>query len=406
MRTVSRPDPAESAGEISVDLAAVGKLDAVPTLLEVLCKSTGMGFAAVARVTSESWIACAVADHIGFGLQPGGELEVNTTLCIESRNAGAPITIDDARTDVRYRDHHTVKLYNIQSYISVPIVLASGRYFGNLCAIDPAPAKVSDERTLFMFNRFAKLIALQLDIEFARGEERAALLDERATSELREQFIAILGHDLRNPLQAVYAMSDLLEKRLTDAALIGLASRIKLAVRRMSGLIDDVLDFARSRLGGGIGIQLKRVDDIEGALKDVVEELQEVHPDRTILFEINVAVPVRCDAGRIQQLVSNLAGNALAHGSPQSPVKVSARATHEDLVLEVWNDGEPIPPESMDKIFAPFWRQGASATRQGLGLGLHICSQIVRAHGGELSVTSTREEGTAFKARLPLRGPA
>jgi signal transduction histidine kinase len=106
--------------------------------------------------------------------------------------------------------------------------------------------------------------------------------------------------------------------------------------------------------------------------------------------------------GRLQQVASNLLGNALTHGLPRSPVKISAHADEHDLVLEVWNAGEPISAVSIDKIFEPFWRHSASAGRNGLGLGLHICSQIVRAHEGQISVTSTRENGTQFTARLPL----
>jgi signal transduction histidine kinase len=105
-------------------------------------------------------------------------------------------------------------------------------------------------------------------------------------------------------------------------------------------------------------------------------------------------------------VASNLLANALTHGlphSPVSPVKISARADENDLVLEVWNAGEPIPPESLRKIFEPFWRHSASRSRNGLGLGLHICSQIVRAHAGHISVFSTRELGTQFTVRLPFR---
>jgi len=111
---------------------------------------------------------------------------------------------------------------------------------------------------------------------------------------------------------------------------------------------------------------------------------------------------VRCDLGRFQQVASNLLGNALTHGLAGSPVKIRATVDEEELVLEVWNAGEPIPAESLGKIFEPFWRHSVSASRNGLGLGLHICSQIVRAHDGRLSVTSSREHGTQFTARLPL----
>jgi signal transduction histidine kinase len=111
---------------------------------------------------------------------------------------------------------------------------------------------------------------------------------------------------------------------------------------------------------------------------------------------------VRCDLGRVQQVASNLIGNALKHGAPEGLVKVTAQAEDSHLVLNVWNGGEPIAPENIDKICEPFWRESLSGNREGLGLGLYICSQIVRAHGGTLSVTSSQESGTSFTARLPL----
>jgi signal transduction histidine kinase len=392
----------ETPEEIESDIRAVGRIGAVPNLLRVLCETTGMGFAAVSRGTQDSWIACAVADEIGFGLAPGGHLDVNSTLCIESRAARAPIVIDHASADENYCNHPTPRLYKIESYVSVPIILANGRYFGNLCAIDPNPAHVSDPRVVSMFKRFAEIIALQLESELVRQKEHAALLDERASSELREQFIAILGHDLRNPLQAIHASGELLERKLTDPVLRNVAGRIKVSVRRMSGLINDVLDLARGRLGEGIGIEVADVERIEASLSAVVIELQDAKPDRKIVSRFEVERTVRCDIGRVQQLASNLLGNALTHGSPSSPVEISARTDQTDLILEVWNEGEPIPPEHIDKLFEPFWRHSATGNRQGLGLGLYICSQIVHAHGGRMSVTSTRAAGTRFTVHLPL----
>jgi K+-sensing histidine kinase KdpD len=395
--------PGDTPDEIARDVLAVSRIEAIPTLLDVLCETTGMGFAAVARVTEKTWTACAVKDDINFGIKVGGQLAIESTLCLESKRALAPIVIDHASTDLRYRDHHTPLTYNIESYVSVPIVLATGRYFGNLCAIDPAPAKVSDPKVIGMFQRFARLIAMQLDYEMTRQREQNALRDARAASELREQFIAILGHDLRNPLQAILASGELLARKLADPALLGIATRIKANAKRMSSLIDDVLDFARGRLGGGIGIRIDDVHDIEAGLQAVVKELQDGHPQRQIVVDFSVTRTVQCDLGRVQQVASNLIGNALTHGAPDGPVKVSAFTDESDLVLEVWNEGQPIPADSLDKVFEPFWRYSTSVSRQGLGLGLHICSQIVRAHGGHLTVNSTERSGTRFTARLPLQ---
>jgi signal transduction histidine kinase len=396
------PASPDSAEEIARDVSAVNRLTAVPTLLEVLCETTGMRFAAVARVTESTWTACVVSDDINFGLKSGQQLALETTLCIESKRSNRSIFIEQASTDPRYCNHHTPKIYKIESYVSVPITLANGRYFGNLCAIDPAPAKVADPKIVSMFERFAALIALQLDSEMARQQDQTALREAHSATDLREQFIAILGHDLRNPLQAVYSAGVLLEKKVTDPVLQGVAARIRVNVKRMSSLINDVLDFARGKLGEGMGVKIAEVEDIDAGLQAVVREFQDGQPNRQIVANISVTGKVRCDLGRVQQVASNLIGNALKHGSPQGPVKVSARAENSELVLNVWNEGEPIPPESIGKICEPFWRHSPNGNRDGLGLGLYICSEIVRAHGGTLSVTSSEESGTDFTARLPL----
>jgi signal transduction histidine kinase len=345
-------------------VAAIARIDAVPTLLKVLCEITGMRVAVVARVTDKTWTACAVKDEAHFGLKPGMEIQVNTMLCFDSRTSRAPIVIEHASSDPRYCNHEAPKRYQIE---------------------------------------FAALIASQLDHQSLQAQEHRALLDERAAGELREQFIAILGHDLRNPLHAVYASGDMLERRLIDPQSLALVSRIKTSARRMSALIDDVLDFARGRLGGGIGLELTEVENINTGLATVVQELRDAHPECEIISDISVNRAVRCDLGRLQQVASNLLANALTHGLPHSPVKITARADENDLVLEVWKAGEPIPPESLGKIFEPFWRHSVSRSRNGLGLGLHICSQIVRAHAGQITVLSTKELGTQFTVRLPLR---
>jgi signal transduction histidine kinase len=361
-----------------------------------------MRVAVVARVTEKTWTACAVKDDIHFGLKPGAHFPVDATLCFDTLASRHPLVIEQASKDPPYRSRRASTLHPIESYISAPIILADGRHFGNLSALDPNPAKVGEPRIVSMFEHFAALIAAQLDNQRLLDQEHRALLDERAAGQLREQFIAILGHDLRNPLHAVHASSDMLERRLTDPALLTIASRIKGNARRMAGLIDEMLDFARGHLGGGIAVEMTEIENLNAGLLAVIQELKDGQPDCQIIADIGVKGSVRCDIGRLQQIASNLLANALTHGLPHSPVKISAKADANDFVLEVWNAGEPIPAESLGKIFEPFWRHSVSANRNGLGLGLHICSQIVRAHQGRISVTSTRKGGTRFTARLPL----
>jgi signal transduction histidine kinase len=389
----------ESTDEVSQAVAAIRRIEAVPTLLEVLCEITSMRLAMVAHVRAKVWTVCALQDDLHLGITPGGPLAIRTNLGLESQASRTPIVIEQASTDPRYMNRHKRGLYQVESYVSVPIFLPSGAYFGTLCAFDPEPAKVGQAFVLSTFIRFAALIASQLT---QQEREQTALHDERTAGELREQFIAILGHDLRNPLQAVSASSELLLRKFPDPALSAIATRIKTSACRMSALIDDVLDFARGRLGGGIALELTDVENINTGLTTVVQELQDAQPESTIVSNINVDCSVRCDLGRLQQVASNLLANALTHGLPTSPITISARADETDLVLDVWNAGEPIPAQSIDKIFEPFWRHSVSASRHGLGLGLHICSQIVRAHDGRMTVTSTRETGTRFTARLPL----
>ncbi|MET0352229.1 MAG: GAF domain-containing sensor histidine kinase [Rhizobacter sp.] len=392
----------DSAASIARDIAAIGRISAVPSLLRIVCDNTGMRFAAVARVTEGTWIACAVEDHIDFGLQPGGHLDVHTTLCKEARATRQPVVFDHASADPVYATHHTPRLYNIESYISVPIVRPDGAYFGNLCAIDPRPNRVSDAKTISMFQSFAELIGRQLDVEERQEETETALLDARAAAELREQFIAVLGHDLRNPLAAVSAIADLLARR-QEGDVVRYGERLRSSTRRMSRLIDDVMDFARGRLGSGIGLRLAPVPDLATALHDVVAELQTAHPDSRIIERYELAGEIVCDLGRVQQLVSNLLANAVDYGGRSDPVSVVARRDAHTLTIAVSNGGAGIPATHLDKIFEPFWRPAESAPGGGLGLGLHICSQIVRAHGGTLQVTSSPDAGTTFTATLPIR---
>jgi len=240
------------AEDFSADVAAIESIAAVPTILEVVCRTTGMGFAAVARVTEDRWIVCGVRDNIEFGLAPGGELKIETTICNEIRHTGEAVVIDHVAESELFRDHHTPAMYGFQSYISMPIMLADGRFFGTLCAIDPNPAKLDTPEIVGMFKLFAELIAFHLDAHARIAASEAVLIDERRTSELREQFIAVLGHDLRNPLASIDAGAKLLMKTPLNDRAASILGMVQTSVGRMAGLIDNVLDFARGRLGGGV----------------------------------------------------------------------------------------------------------------------------------------------------------
>jgi signal transduction histidine kinase len=385
---------------IEDDIAAISRLDVVPKILEVVCRTTGMGFAAVARVTKDRWVACAVQDNIGFGLKPGGELEVKTTICDEIRDSGRLVVFDDATLDPEFKDHHTPRIYGLKSYISVPIQ-HRGAFFGTLCAIDPNPAKVNTPETINTFELFADLIGRHLDLENELAASAEALMDAQQAEELRDQFIAVLGHDLRNPLAAVDGGLRLISKTPLSDKATALIGMMQGSVGRMSGLIDNVLDFARGRLGGGFVIDRKLDPELATAFYQVVAELQTAHPARKIETDLEISQPVTGDTRRLTQLLSNLLANALVHGSPDWPVKVSARTNGGDFELSVSNKGAPIPEAAMRSLFQPFARATVIPNQQGLGLGLYIASEIARVHGGLLDVDSTPDE-TRFRFRMPL----
>jgi sigma-B regulation protein RsbU (phosphoserine phosphatase) len=237
----------------------------------------------------------------------------------------------------------------------------------------------------------------------SRSELQKGLATERETAELREQFIAVLGHDLRNPLAAISAGAHILQRSGTPKGQkeLRVLDMIHTTVSRMSDLIDNVLDFARGRLGGGI--TLNRDDDqpLEPVLEQIVDELRTASPQRAIETSFEILDPVDCDRTRIGQLASNLIGNALTHGAPDKPVRVGAKTQGGKFELWVANAGETIPAVAMEKLFEPFFRGDVRSSRQGLGLGLHIASQIAQAHGGRIDVTSEPDE-TRFVFTMPL----
>jgi len=380
-------------------VASIASIDAVPVILEVICRTTGMGFAAVARVTEARWIACAVRDEIAFGLEPGGELDVATTLCNQIRATGEAVIIDHVAEDRVYCGHPTPALYGFQSYVSIPIRRANGDFFGTLCAIDPRPARVNTPGTIGMFRLFADLIAFHLDARERLARSESALLDARQTAELREQFIAVLGHDLRNPLASIEGGARLLEKAPLDEKGKSILKLMRGSVQRMAGLIDNVLDLARGRLGGGLPLA-RAPADLAPALLQVIAELRAAHPDRAIHVDIALDRPIECDRARLAQLFSNLLANALSHGAPGRPVDVRAAIEEDALILSVANAGDPIPDAVRERLFQPFFRAPGRADREGLGLGLYIASEIACAHGGRIHVSSTEDE-TRFTLAMP-----
>jgi len=221
----------------------------------------------------------------------------------------------------------------------------------------------------------------------------------------RQLFLAILGHDLRNPLTAIRMGAQLVSPTNGDLNSIEALSMIGTESKAMAKLISDMIDFASTWLGSAMPLNRELVD-LQMLCREVVDGFRATHPQRTLHFNPRGDLTGNWDVARIRQVVSNLLGNALQHGSPDGPVELSAASEGSTVVLSVHNEGAPIPPEALPTLFDPLVRHvtvesALQRTPGSIGLGLYIVREIVNAQGGTIAVTSTAQQGTTFTVRLP-----
>lgn len=249
-----------------------------------------------------------------------------------------------------------------------------------------------------IFTRFTIVKAIdrlqyEQNLQLSKSVAEQELAKQTETVALREQLIAVLGHDLRNPLSSIAMAVQLLEftPGTNNANLLAILQR---SCSRMFELVNNIMDFARTRLGDGIVLNNQDII-LTPVLEQVVAEIRLVYPQRVVTTLFDIIEPVHCDPDRIAQLLSNLLSNALSHGDIASSVEVRAVHNNKKLELSVSNKGIPIPENLHDQLFKPFTREGNRPSKQGLGLGLYICSEIARAHHATLSFTTTKDE-TSF----------
>jgi sigma-B regulation protein RsbU (phosphoserine phosphatase) len=277
-----------------------------------------------------------------------------------------------------------------ESFLVVPLVVA-GAIKGILVVIRPA-LSTTVEQDEWLLSALADQAAVALE---------KTRLDE--LGEFREQLLAIVGHDLRNPLSSILMGARLLLQRqgLGDKD-TDLARRISSSASQAQRLIDQLLDLTRSRLGGGIPIDPRPLDMYD-VCRQVIDETELTHPDRPLRVDVRGDSTGVWDRDRMYQLLTNLVGNAVKHGEPRSSIGLRLDGGTTEVVIEVANRGEPIPAATLPVIFEAF-RQGRMdnpCRTHGLGLGLFIAQQVVRSHGGSIAVTSSQSDGTIFRVRLP-----
>lgn len=257
-----------------------------------------------------------------------------------------------------------------------------------------------EESALYQMTRFNE------SIDQALAESIANYSDEVARS--RDTFLAILGHDLRSPLSAIANSSLYLGAPglLPSGAPLDAVRRIDRSAAKMTSMIRDLLEYTRTRLGRAIpispvAISMKEICSI------ALDEVRAAHPERVFQLETSGDLEGRFDSERLQQVLSNLLNNAIQHGARSEPVILSAHGELEKIVVQVKNQGRPIPPDQLQVIFNPLVQipsellDGGSSASTSLGLGLYIAHEIVVMHGGTMVAESSSQEGTVFRASLP-----
>jgi len=246
-----------------------------------------------------------------------------------------------------------------------------------------------------------RILKSKADVFFEVQRQRRECVEALRLNEL---FVGILSHDLRNPLGALLTGAQVLEADLKDERARRTLARMTSAGRRMSDMIEQLLDLTRARLLDGVGLGgVRRRADIVALAQRTVDELAAAHAERTIVLTAPGDCVTLGDPDRLLQLFSNVIGNALDHGEAGTPVTVEVRSGVDDVMLRVHNAGA-IPPELVSKLFEPFRERPRARSRgQGLGLGLYISQQIALAHGGRIEVESSVEGGTTLTLTIPRR---
>jgi signal transduction histidine kinase len=246
---------------------------------------------------------------------------------------------------------------------------------------------------------YQALVLQHAEISRTQAERERETLKTQA--EVREQFVSMLSHDLRNPISAAAVCAQMIRRTPDSAA--ALSEKITTILARADRLIQDLLDVNRIRSGRAIAIELSPCD-LAKVLRETVEELSIVHGNRFVV-KTEESLPGSWDCGLLRRAVENLAGNAVKYGSPQSPIRITARLEAQTLLLSVQNQGVPIPFDEQKKLFEVYER-AISAQRhrtQGWGIGLTLVRGIAEAHGGKVFVESSEERGTTFTLELPVR---
>ncbi|GAB3905788.1 HAMP domain-containing sensor histidine kinase [Larkinella knui] len=406
--------------DLSRDIERVKQIPIIATLLDVVCQTTGMGFAAVARVTEERWIACIVRDEIQFGLVPGGELQVESTVCNEIRAHHQAVIIDHVQESDVYTNHHTPLQYGFQSYISFPIILKNGEFFGTLCAIDPNPAQLNNSKITGMFSLFADLISFHLQqVELLeQSHDTVQNLSQQLTNSQDEnrQYQPISNHNLQEPLRKLRIFSEMLidatEKTDIDQArnlalkINSNAQKVSMMIKALSGfsVLDDEEAFFEQ-------VNLNKI------IADVCTRLSPQLKAKNVTLQVDELPLVNGIPLQLEQLFYHLVNNAVTFSNknatpvvtiscstlPHSPLNDALRAGKQSgfVEIQIKDNGVGIEKSQLEKIFDIFSQGPYNKALAGGGVGLAYCRKIIRNHSGLIKAQSEFGKGATFTVILP-----
>lgn len=413
---MSHKKTSESYDKLAADIEKVKQIPIVSTMLDVICSTTGMGFAAIARVTRDKWITCGVRDDINFGLKPGDELKIGTTICNEIRDSRQAVIIDHVDKDKEFCNHHTPKMYQFQSYISMPIILKSGEFFGTLCAIDPKPAELKNPRIIGMFTLFAELISFHLQSLDLMEQSNAALIEmnKQLSESIDEnrQYQYISNHNLQEPLRKIRLFSSMLlnavETKDADKA-TDFALKIDSHAQRISMMIRDLSEFSELNYADA-----SFVIEPNKVIADVCTQLGAQIKAKNAVIKVTALPAIRAIPSQIEQLFYHLINNALKFSKKEVAPVIEIQSEIVDqsqlptgngqqyVEIRITDNGIGIEQSQLEKIFDIFSQLPNNQQLQGFGVGLAYCRKIIRNHGGSINAQSEPGIGTTFSIILPV----
>ena len=394
------------------DIEDIQSLSIIPTILDVICESTQMGFAAIARVTEDTWITCGVLDKLSFGLSVGDELDISTTFCNQVRKTDQIVVIDHVDTDNTYVNHPIPKQYGFQSYISVPIIKKNGEFFGTLCALDLKPNKVNNAKVIDMFNMFSGLISSHLDVVKTMNSQ--VDLIKKKEDEL-ENYSFITSHDLQEPLRKIQFLTDLLEHNETrNLSKKGkkLFNSIKTSATRMRNIVNDLLKYSQNAPNPNLLEDVK----MHKLILRVEFRLIEIFKQNNSKLIINDLGKLPVLPLQMEQLFFNLFSNSLKFKHPERDLVITINSTIasganfnvekllkdvEYCEIEVTDNGIGFDPIYSEKIFKMFQYLKPSEDNKSTGMGLAIAKRIAHNHEGEIIATSIPYVSTTIKIYIP-----